>query len=60
MDLHGIYVMKCVKELGCHPSQTYKCVAYYPLSRATGCTCSFEDLYSSKAVQQHRGRPSRV
>ena len=56
MDLYGIYVMKCVKELGCHLSQTYKCVAYYPLSRATGCSrrmCSFGDLYSSKAVQQH-------
>ena len=56
MDLFGMLVMKCVKELGCHLSQTYKCMAYYPQSRATGCsrrTCSFEDLYSSKAVQQH-------
>ena len=52
----------CYGAIGCHPSQTQKCMAYYPLSRATGCsrcTCSFGDLYRSKAVQ-HWGRPSHV
>ena len=29
-----------------HPSQTYKCVAYYPLSRATGCSRCADDQTS--------------